>query len=304
MILNLDEVVQYIQDQIEEDSQNTTITKWVNKAVDLCALRYRWPILRRERIVTPTATGIIKTPPLAQTINGIYKDEPEPKTVRFRFREGDQSTGEARLNQFFYKTAEATLTGGADIPDMSVTQGSQAVVDNSASGPFLAADVGKLIVFDNSSQNYEIVAFTDVDTITVFPVYDEATTLTEVARIEPLGEQQWQLFHPDRTVYSETDIIIDYQMFHPRLAVRRDRILIPCSHSIMIATLREANRNLKFDNDALALDRDFEAALTIESGSKNREPQVSLPRGLNDSAGMFAHQSRNVTRTRRARRPL
>lgn len=304
MTETFEQLVKYIRDQTEDDTIDDRIKDWLNDGLRQVTLKKRWLALTRFVTITPASGAVITVPPRMQTLNAIYESGNNVTDRRFRLREGERSDAQARYATNWYRTLGATLSGGSDITGLTVNQGDQTVTSTASSAPFVAGDVGKLMMLNASPQEFEIISFTDTDNIEVYPPYDKVDSTTEVGRIAPAGEQQYEMHAQDDSLFT-TDVDMEYQMHHARLTLPQDRLLIPCARSISVWALIEANRNLKFDTDARALKvDDFVEALNDEFGSENREPRVSLPRGLNDSAPAFAVQARNRSRAQRRQRSV
>lgn len=99
---------------------------------------------------------------------------------------------------------------------------------------------------------------------------------------------QMYLYQPDGSVYNG-DVLWDYQIRHPAVAVGQDNIFIDCLQTLTLLILQWALRNSKYDIDAKQLEGDIQQAMRIELSGASQGPAELTPPGMTvTSPGLFS----------------
>jgi hypothetical protein len=133
---------------------------------------------------------------------------------------------------------------------VSVTQGSKTIT-KVGSTFFAAADIGKRLMLDDSSELYEITAV-GATTITVTPAVTADTDTSIIARVNPAGTRRFILRDQYNNVKGGA-MVVSYQRKHPRVYEDASMLLIPCPRSVALIALQQALMTNKYSVDAQRL---------------------------------------------------
>lgn len=244
---SLKEIRYLLRDWIEDDSIDDVFANFINEAIKECETIVDFSELYAEAAVTVPATGIFTEParcreileviPVTTTGFPAYRFVPRQRTIA----QSESSLMEYTMNPYpGFEEAEAVRT-------VSVTQGSKTI----ASSAFVAADIGKRLMLDDSSELYEITVV-GATTITVTPAVTADTDTSIVARLNPAGTRRFILRDPYNNVRGG-DMTVSYQRKHPRVYEDASMLLIPCPRSVALIALQQALMTNKYSVDAQRL---------------------------------------------------
>jgi hypothetical protein len=244
---SLKEIRYLLRDWIEDDSIDDVFANFINEAIKECETIVDFSELYAEALVTVPDSGIFTEPARCREILEVF-----PVTTtgfpayRFVPRQRTISQSESALMEYSmcpypgFEEEEASYT-------VSVIQGSKTIT----SSAFVAADVGKRLMLDDSSELYEITAV-GATTITVTPAVTADTDESITARVNPAGTRRFILRDPYNNVKGG-DMTVSYQRKHPRVYADSSLLLIPCPRSVALIALQQALMTNKYSVDAQRL---------------------------------------------------
>ena len=244
---SLKEIRYLLRDWIEDDSIDDVFANFINEAIKECETIVDFSELYAEASVTVPTTGIFTEParcreileviPVTSTGFPAYRFVPRQRTIS----QSESALMEYTMNPYpGFEEAEASYT-------VAVVQGSKTITSSS----FAAADVGKRLMLDDSSELYEITAVGET-TITVTPAITADTDASITARVNPAGTRRFILRDPYNNVKSG-DMTVSYQRKHPRVYEDASMLLIPCPRSVALIALQQALMTNKYSVDAQRL---------------------------------------------------
>ncbi len=247
---SLKEIRYLLRDWIEDDSIDDVFANFINEAIKECETTVDFSELYAELAVTVPDSGIFTEParcreileviPVTSTGFPAYRFIPRQRVAT----QNDSALAEYSMNPYpGFEEEEASYT-------VSVTQGSK-IITKDGSTFFVAADVGKRVMIDESSELYEITAV-DTTTITVTPAVTAVTDTSTTARLNPAGTRRFILRDPYNNVKGGA-MTVSYQRKHPRVYEDASLLLIPCPRSVALIALQQALMTNKYSVDAQRL---------------------------------------------------
>jgi hypothetical protein len=247
---SLKEIRYLLRDWIEDDSIDDVFANFINEAIKECETIVDFSELYAESAVTVPDSGIFTEPARCRKIIEVF-----PATTtgfpayRFVPRQRMTSQNESVLAEYTmnpypgFEEEEASYT-------VSVEQGSKTII-KVGSTFFAAADVGKRVMIDSSSELYEITAVTST-TVTVTPAVTSDDSVSTTARLNPAGTRRFILRDPYNNVKTGA-MIVSYQRKHPRVYEDASLLLIPCPRSVALIALQQSLMTNKYSVDAQRL---------------------------------------------------
>lgn len=247
---SLKEIRYLLRDWIEDDSIDDVFANFINEAIRECETLVNFSELYAEKEITVPDTGIFTEParcreilevtPVVSTGYPAYRFVPRQRTVT----QSESALAEYTMNPYpGFEEEEASYT-------VSVEQGSKTIT-KVGSTFFDAADVGKRVMLDGSSELYEITAV-DTTTITVIPAVSSEDSDEITTRVNPAGTRKFILRDPDNAVKSG-DMLVAYQRKHPQVFEDASLLLIPCPRTVALLALQQSLMTNKYSVDAQRL---------------------------------------------------
>lgn len=264
----LSKIIELLQKWDEDVSVDEAFTAFINFAVEDAEGRIDWAELKKKTTVTPDSDGVLLIPALCRKITGIYTTVATGSTyASHEFIEREKAiTGDSGgVLRYVYEPYEAS---GAALWSGAVSCTDSATVTGSG---FSSSLVGHRIMFDGSSQMYEVLTVTGTTSITLDRAFYGTAT---VGQVRPVGMLQLLLKTDAGAAYT-SDVVVHYQKKHPELNDDDDMLLIPCAKTVSLLALQNALITNKYSVDARHLDRVLEQARSTEIGTspfaKSRE---------------------------------
>ena len=280
---SLKDIRYLLRDWIEDESIDDVFENFINFAIAECETTTNFTELYAEKAVTVPSTGIFTEPARCREILEVIPETTSGfPSYRFVPRQRVVTQNDSFLTDYTFSPSPGFEEAEASYA-VSVIEGSKTITK--AGGTFFAAaDVGKRVMLDDSSELYEITEV-DTTTITVIPAVTSDTETT-VATLNPAGTRKFILRDPNNTIV-EGDMTVSYQRKHPHVYSDASLLLIPCPRTVALLALQQSLMTNKYDVDALRLNQ---SVIEAKHSELDNTPFKTTRRKIGDST--FAVRSR------------
>lgn len=285
-MITLNSIRATIVDWLEDDSDTALIDRTINTQLRYLVKGNLFESLIRSDDITPTAEGVILSPPVCDSILGIYNLttlDDTPNIEFFPIAHRDVST-KPRTNNYKYRPIGATTVAGDTGLNLTGTLNDTILLQ--AGGTAVTADmVGKELKLAGDPTRYLITGAVAATSLDVFPPLRVSATGGVSGIVNPTGMKQYVLQNQSGTPYTD-DVTVDYKVDHPPLINDDDELIVPMERTLSLMTVQHFLRTSKYDVDADRLENAVFEAMHVEFGDEPTSEQENAPQNT-----MFAYRS-------------
>ncbi len=288
----LSEMRTYIEEQIEDDSNPTLVDLWLNRSLEALCAKHEFTGYKRFLTITPDANGQFFVPP-SYIGTTLLRPEDTDTFKKFIFLSEINLYG-TRVARPYYTLGNPRAAQGYTETGITITNG-DSTITGTGSG-FLSTDVGDVLLIGNSSYEYTVTSFTNVNNIAFLPEYRGAGGSLRVT-VRPRGTKTMIVYDETDTVYT-SDIVLYYKVNPQPLYNDQDKLEADIGEAVEFRALIEAYRNEKYNVDAERLRIDLQEAISNALNAEVTPPNQSLPEGLYGGGpawSIHSNRSRNIT---------
>lgn len=280
------EMRNYIQEQIEDDSNPTLVDSWINRAIETAASRWKFAEYTITKTVTPDVNGAFYVPANFQGVELIY---PTDETFSKFMHHTPQTRHGNRVCREYWMWGTKRSADGATA-SISVTNGMYSIT---STGLFTGAVSGDIIRFGTDSTEYEVNVVGGANTASITPFYRGAAT-TATVYLRPEGTKQIKLYDSTDSAYTSSVVLV-YNTKPRPLYNDNDRLDADIAEIVEYGTLIEAYRNEKYMVDGERLKQDYMTAAENCLNSQKAPFQQKIPEGIKGGLPAFSlHTNRSA----------
>jgi len=284
-----------VQDWLEDEGDDEQVTRAVNRAIREVETYKDWEVLKDSATMTPDSSGVIQKPATCRVIRKVYPtgsyDLPEYvfRPVSEKPQMGQPTTTASKL--IAVAGVKEQLSDGLLV---DVVQNSQNITQAASSAEDIDVTwVGERFQIEDDETVYEIISAVAATSMVVFPDIRRETGDAQIAKVRPLGLEQYKLMDYTGKEYT-AGVVADYQTKHPTLISDTDQLFFPAEQTVTLLAVKFFLHQTKYDVDARQLMID----ITDAKGRECNQEATASPEHVGPRASFALRSKRGNPRLR------